>query len=568
MNKKEQQKINPMTKKLAATTISLIVFSLALTLSFTSIYAHSETPTEELPVTEQQISNFPEISILPDNPLYPLKMLSEWVVSLFTFGKENKVKRQIYLAEKRLVEAEALMEKKEDSKYIEKTFERYKKRIDRFISYKNKQKYLSIESRDAFSKRLLTHENTLLKIYGYMQTVGLHQKVAEKESEQDRVSGTSRHPLPIELKSRTVVFEDGTEANFSLASEFDLNIAAENIGKARFIAISSDERMFVPDMIDWNLNREGRIIILEDFDDETHRFKSRSIYLSGLRGPNGVAFYTDRDGNEWIYIALTEKLIRYPYRAGDMVPSSEAEIIVHFPNQQSSGAKGIVWHITRTIIFHDDVLYVSIGSGCNSCEQKEGEMRAMIISLDPDGKNVKVYAEGLRNAVGIVWAEDSLYATVNGVDHLGDNTPDDIMYKVIKGENYGWPYCYPSGGINRKDIARQWKRVPIDCEDVPLTFTSFEPHSAPLGLAYFENAHPLLSNTFLVALRGSHKVSIGNGYSITRVEEDGTQEIFMEGFLGEEGERLGRPVHILQNDKNSFFFTDDFKGRLYYVHAE
>ena len=49
---------------------------------------------------------------------------------------------------------------------------------------------------------------------------------------------------------------------------------------------------------------------------------------------------------------------------------------------------------------------------------------------------------------------------------------------------------------------------------------------------------------------------------------DGTQEIFMEGFLGEDGKRFGRPVAILQNDENSFFFTDDFGGRLYYVYAK
>lgn len=374
-------------------------------------------------------------------------------------------------------------------------------------------------------------------------------------------------PAQIELTPRTVVFGDGTEVTFALASAFNLTIAAEGLGKARFVVMSPDDRIFVPDMINWNLSREGRIIILEDFDSKTGRFESQSIYLSGLRGPNSVAFYTDREGNGWIYIALTERLIRYPYSLGDMTPSSEPELIKLFPNQQNPDAVGIVWHITRTILFDDDILYISVGSGCNACEGPEGEMRAMIIAMDPDGKNARVYAEGLRNAVGIAWAEGALYATVNGADHLGDDTPDDVMYKITEGKHYGWPYCYELKGVNYEDVTRQWKREPISCKDIPLSFTAFEPHSAPLGFAYFKNAHSLINNTFLIALHGSHKVSIGNGYRITRVSENGTQEIFMEGFLDKEGRRFGRPVHILQNDKNSFFFTDDFGGRLYYVYA-
>jgi len=405
--------------------------------------------------------------------------------------------------------------------------------------------------------------------------IAVEQRIAELEKSavntdpnDTESSDLNDSPAPIELVTSTAVFGDGTEATFALASAFDLAIAAEGLGKARFIAMSPDNRIFVPNMINLNLSREGRIIILDDFDNETRRFKSQSIYLSGLRGPNSVAFYTDREGNEWIYIALTERLIRYPYSPGDKTPSSKPELVSLFPNKQSPVALGVVWHITRTITFHDDTLYVSVGSGCNACEEPEGEMRAMIIAMDPDGNNARVYAEGLRNAVGIAWAEDALYATGNGVDHLGDGAPDDVMYKITDGEHYGWPYCYESNSVVLEEKSRLWERKPIFCEDVSLSFTAFEPHSAPLGLAYFENAHSLINNTFLVALHGSHEVRVGNGYRIVRVSQDGTQDTFMEGFLGEDKNRIGRPVHILQNDKNSFFFTDDLGGRLYYVYAK
>ena len=223
----------------------------------------------------------------------------------------------------------------------------------------------------------------------------------------------------IKLEPRTVAFADGSEATYELASQFDLAVAAEGLGKARFIAMSPDKRLFISDMVDWNLSREGRIIILEDFDAETRKFKSKSVYLSGLRGPNSVEFYTDRAGKSWIYIALTEKLIRYPYSPGDKAPTTKPELVTLFPNKQNPTALGIVWHVTRTILFQDNVLYVSVGSGCNVCEEAQGDKRAMILAMDPDGKNQRIYADGLKNAVGIAWAQGALYATENGVDHLG-----------------------------------------------------------------------------------------------------------------------------------------------------
>jgi glucose/arabinose dehydrogenase len=389
--------------------------------------------------------------------------------------------------------------------------------------------------------------------------VGNDQKIRLSEND------TADNPPPINLEPQTVTFGDGSEATFGLASPFAIAIAAEDLGKARFITMSPDGRLFIPDMVNFNYNTEGRIIILDDFNPETYRFESKDIYLTGLKNPNSVAFYEDSDGNSWIYIALTDRLIRYPYRTGDLSPSGNAEVITRFPDYRTVG--GDVWHITRTISVHDDMLYVSVGSSCNICEEPEDEVRAMIVTMDPDGSNVRTYAEGLRNAVGLAWVDDTLYATVNGADHLGADAPDDVLYRIVQGEHYGFPYCYESGGESREETEWQWQREPIPCESIPLSFAVFGPHTAPLGLTYFENAHPLLERTFLAALHGSFRVEIGNGYEIARVDTDGNIEIFLTGFLGEEGERSGRPVHILQNGMNSFFFTDDFNGRLYYVYA-
>jgi glucose/arabinose dehydrogenase len=373
---------------------------------------------------------------------------------------------------------------------------------------------------------------------------------------------------PITLVSKTITLADGEEATFEIADGFSIAVAAEDLGKARFMAMSPDNRMFLVDMVDLNLSREGRILILEDFNEETKQFENTSTYLSGLRGPNSVAFYTDSDGKDWIYLTLTDSLIRYPYQAGDTFPQGEPEVIATFPDYQSPTAIGVVWHITRTIVFHDDTLYVSVGSGCNVCEQPEDETRAVVFAMDPDGENSRVYVDGIKNAVGMIWAEGALYATENGVDHLGTEDPDDGLFRLEEGKHYGWPYCYESNGVKYEDTTQMWQREPVDCGEVPPYFAAFDPHSAPLGLRYFENAHPVLENSFLVALHGSFQQSIGNGYQIMRVSKEGEQEVFMDGFLNNEGERVARAVDILQKDENSFFMTDDFGGRLIYIYAE
>jgi glucose/arabinose dehydrogenase len=374
-------------------------------------------------------------------------------------------------------------------------------------------------------------------------------------------------PLPnLELAQKTVFFEDGSKVSFKIAKPFEIKIATEGLGKARFMAMSPDGRLFIPDLVNYNLSHEGSITVLENFNKKTGKFETKNIYLSNLRGVNDVLFYKDQDGQDWIYIALTAHLLRYPYMAGDNKPSGKPEIIIEFPNEQSPGEVSVVWHITRTLSIHDDRIYISVGSGCNACEELAGKLRGMIYSIKPDGSDPQIYADGLRNAVGIEWAEDDLYATANGVDHLGKYAPNEMIYKLSKGLHYGWPYCYELDGKSIQDTSEEWQKQTFSCDYAPVSLSAFEPHSAPLGLKYFQYFHQTLNNSFLVALHGSFDKDIKAGYQIMRVSKKGEQQIFMSGFQTNNGERIARPVDILQIDKESFFFTDDHGGRLYYVY--
>ena len=51
----------------------------------------------------------------------------------------------------------------------------------------------------------------------------------------------------------------------------------------------------------------------------------------------------------------------------------------------------------------DSAMYVSIGSSCNLCVEKDSD-RAVVMRYDTDGSHGRVFARGLRNAVGLAIA--------------------------------------------------------------------------------------------------------------------------------------------------------------------
>lgn len=403
-------------------------------------------------------------------------------------------------------------------------------------------------------------------IVGWQYLTPSDEIVNNRESEEtENVDGDSNSSLPaLSLATTTVVTNTGVVQSFRVPEGATLNIAAEDLGKARFMAWAPDERLFVPDMVDYLLSPEGKLWVLDDFDSETGTFGSKEIFLDNLQGVNDVAFYQDEAGQDWLYVAETAHLKRYPYSAGDISPRGPAEIVTTFPAQQSPGEESVVWHITRTLEFVNDKLYISIGSGCNSCEELAGE-RAMIQVMNPDGSDARVYATGLRNSVGIEWANNRLYATANGVDHLGNEVPNEAIFEINEDEHYAWPYCYLDGDTWRADNSQSWQQD-FSCEDAPAPLAIFPPRSAPLGITYFgAQAHPLLQNSFLVALHGSFEASLMSGYEIVRITSSGETELFMDGFQLPDATRVARPVDILPVDEQSFLFTDDHGGRIYHL---
>jgi len=370
---------------------------------------------------------------------------------------------------------------------------------------------------------------------------------------------------PLQLVANKVSLKNGTSFTLQVARDFTVTPAYEGLKRVRFMAISPDGRLFVTDMYDLSDNKKGKVYILDGFNPETKKFTKVTTYLENLRNPNNVAFYTDRDKKTWIYLSLTDNLIRYPYNTGDTTPIGPPENLATFPDYGLSYKYG-GWHLTRTVNFHDKKLYVSVGSSCDLCEEKLSEpVRASILEMNPDGTDSKIYASGLRNAVGIEWVDNKFFATVMGSDQLGNDAPQDTLAEIEEGQNYGWPYCYEQDNKIFENNSNSWQRKSVDCAVVPLSYKELGAHSAPLGFDYFSKSpNKALSNYFLIALHGSGNRSIGRGYQIVRTGRNTTPEPFITGFL--QGDTIfGRPADVLAYEGNSFFFSDDYGGVIYYV---
>jgi glucose/arabinose dehydrogenase len=262
--------------------------------------------------------------------------------------------------------------------------------------------------------------------------------------------------LPAQVR-HTLTYAPGKSITLSLPDSLDIDIAARGLRRVRFFAQSPDGRIFVTGMHNILDNTQGSVFILDGWDEQTHTFKRVAHYLDHLRNPNNLAFWTDPATHQsWLYLPLTDKLVRYKYSAGDNAPTSPPETLMRFPSYGLSYKYG-GWHLTRTVavvqVNGAARIVVSAGSSCNYCQERE-VVRASVVSMDPDGRHPAIIAQGLRNAVDLhtVAGLDggALFATNMGDDHLGDQLPQDTFFELDKAPaappNHGWPTCYFANG--------------------------------------------------------------------------------------------------------------------------
>ena len=365
------------------------------------------------------------------------------------------------------------------------------------------------------------------------------------------------------LTPHKITLKNGKTFNLNLPENYEIIPAAEGLKRVRFFAKSPDGRLFVTDMFNLTDNEKGAIYILDEFDEKSGKFGKIIPYMTNLKNPNSVGFYTDKRGQDWFYLAETDKLTRRKFTRGETKPSdTKPQILAEFPDY-GLGYKYGGWHLTRTIAFAPNgKLYVSVGSSCNACDEKE-KQRATVLEMNADGSGQRIFARGLRNAVGLKWIGNNLFATNQGADHLGENKPDETFYALRRNADYGWASCYQSNGKIYRDT--EFTRL-RNCARVPRSYAFFPAHSSALGFDYFDasTTDSFIKNSFLVALHGSTDKDLAKGYKIVIARKGEKSKDFINGFI--EGKIVhGRPCDIMRLDENSFLFTDDYSGIVYFV---
>ncbi|MCC6178125.1 MAG: sorbosone dehydrogenase family protein [Chloroflexi bacterium] len=340
--------------------------------------------------------------------------------------------------------------------------------------------------------------------------------------------------------------QDGRLDSLQLPPGFQIGLFAANLDGVRFMTVGPSGDMYA------SLMSQGEIVRLPDRNGDGVA-DDTVVVAEGLNNPHGLAFH---DGA--LYVGETNQVSRLWDDDGDGVFDRHE----HLADLPANGG-----HSTRTVGFGPDgMLYVSIGSSCNVCNERDAR-RATIMQFKPDGSDGRVYARGLRNAVGFVFnpTTGDLYATNNGRDQLGDNVPPETVNIVHDGDDFGWPRC-----INGATPDPQFG-TPGACDGVSRPAVEMQAHSAPLGLAFYEGSQfpQGYQGDLFVAFHGSWNRSIPTGYKVVRLRmQDGrpTGEVqdFVTGWL--QGTRAwGRPVDVISAPDGALLISDDKAGQIYRV---
>ncbi|WP_027302640.1 PQQ-dependent sugar dehydrogenase [Rudanella lutea] len=309
----------------------------------------------------------------------------------------------------------------------------------------------------------------------------------------------------------------------------------------------------------------NRITLLRDTNGDG-KPDLRQTFVENLNQPFGMLIQGD-----YFYVANTDGILRFPYKTGQTSLSGTGTKIKELP------AGGYNNHWTRNLLGSPDgkKIYVSVGSGSNVGENgMEHEVkRAAIWEINPDGSGERMYAEGLRNPVGMAWypGSQTLYTAVNERDELGDELVPDYLTSVKEGGFYGWPYAY----YNQIEDPRRKGERPDLVKKTIVPDVALGAHTASLGLAFYDKTKfpQKYHNGAFIGQHGSWNRAEFSGYKVVFVpfsngKPSGNPEDFLTGFIANDKDVYGRPVGVTTLPDGSVLVADDAGNRIWRVAAQ
>ena len=344
---------------------------------------------------------------------------------------------------------------------------------------------------------------------------------------------------------------------------FKVDQIATGLSEPRLIRTAPNGDLFVAE------SRKGRIRLLRGIAADG-RAQTVETFATGLNKPFGIAFYPPGANPQFVYVANTGSVVKFPYQNGDLKVRGKAQTVV--ATIPGGGLLHGGGHWTRDIAFSADgqKMFVSVGSQSNVSDDAAEDHRADILEFNPDGSGERIYAAGIRNPVGIAIDPSTgvLWTSVNERDDLGDDLVPDYITTVRDGGFYGWPWYY----IGPNQDPRHEGKHPELKDRVIVPDVLLQSHSASLQMTFYDGKMfpSEYSGYAFAAEHGSWNRAKRTGYKIICVpvhngKATGEYMDFVTGFVTPNGEVWGRPVGVTVASDGALIFTDDGSNSVWRV---
>jgi len=318
----------------------------------------------------------------------------------------------------------------------------------------------------------------------------------------------------------------------------------------------------VPNARSLKLGPKGTVFVSSRLQDKIHAIVEKDgkreikVVASGLHRPNGIVVHKGT-----LYIAELSQISKIENIEDNLDnPPKPTVILADLPKDEAHGWKYLT-------VGPDEKLYFHIGAPCNICMPPERHSKIYRVGLD--GKDLEVYASGVRHIVGMDWHPTlhQLYFSENARDWLSEDMPQDKLNRVTKpgADNFGYPYCHQG---NLPDPEFGWGH---SCSEFTKPLTLLGAHAAALGMKFYTGKAfgSEYRNAIFLARHGSWNKStkIGGDVVVIKLNSDGTVKSmapFLTGFI-QNNNYVGRPVDVLPMPDGSLLVSDDFNGAIYRV---
>ena len=308
----------------------------------------------------------------------------------------------------------------------------------------------------------------------------------------------------------------------------------------------------------------NRITLLRDADHDGVA-ETRTVFIENLNSPFGMTLV----GND-LYVADTDKLLRFPYQPGEDRISAQPVKVADLPGGPLNH------HWTKNVIASPDgkKLYVTVGSnsnvGENGMDQEQG--RAAIWEVDPATGSQRIFASGLRNPNGMAWESvtGKLWTAVNERDEIGSDLVPDYITSVQDGGFYGWPSSYYGQHVD----ARVNPQNPELVAKAIAPDYAVGPHTASLGLSFAEGSRlPGFTEGVFIGQHGSWNRKPHSGYKVIFVpfaqgKPTGMPIDVLSGFLNKDEKAMGRPVGVEIDKQGDLLVADDVGNKVWRVSGQ